>query len=192
MAIVFAIQSGVPGGDFFSGTAVNFGIPWVVLTITFNILVTGMISVRLISLQKKVYSAFGLDRTIPSVGLVAILVESALPFTLLGIAFLVTYAMNNPTSLAFIGIWGCFCVSFRFSKVAEQFLIGSVQSLSPQAIILRVAMGSAWTKETVWRVTGTHVFDPESSTTRQADDEKFDELGVDADSTQSNMASRTG
>ncbi|KAJ6570247.1 hypothetical protein DFH09DRAFT_425544 [Mycena vulgaris] len=134
MGITMTIQSGLPGGDIFHGTTVNFGIPWVVLTIVFNILVTAMIAVRLLSMHSKADKVLGTAVTKRYTGLLAILVESALPFTLLGIGYLATYIKQVPESLAFAGVWG------------------AVVSLSPQAIILRVAMGAAWTQETVSRV----------------------------------------
>ncbi|KAJ7231651.1 hypothetical protein C8J57DRAFT_1730094 [Mycena rebaudengoi] len=131
MGIVMTIQSGLPGGDIFHGTAVNFGIPWLVLTIVFNILVTGMIGFRLISLSRSMRNILSKERADVYVGVTAILVESAAPFTLLGIAYLVTYIRNDPEVLAFADVWGMFC------------------ALSPQMIILRVAMGSAWSSRTM-------------------------------------------
>lgn len=110
MAIVTTIQSGVPGGDFFSGVTVNFGVPWVALTLTFNVLVTAMISTRLLLMQKKVRAVLGPEHTKLYTGVVAILVESALPFTLLSIAYIIPYARNDVESLALVGIWGCFFV----------------------------------------------------------------------------------
>ncbi|KAJ7271775.1 hypothetical protein C8J57DRAFT_287226 [Mycena rebaudengoi] len=131
LVIVMTIQSGLPGGDIFHGTAVNFGIPWLVLTIVFNILVTGMIGFRLISISRSMRNVLSKERADVYVGVIAILVESAAPFTLLGIAYLVTYIRNDPEVWAFADVWGMFC------------------ALSPQAIILRVAMGSAWSRKTM-------------------------------------------
>ncbi|KAJ7220017.1 hypothetical protein GGX14DRAFT_336543, partial [Mycena pura] len=131
MAIAATIQSGLPGGDFFKGVTVNFTIPWLVLTITFNIVTTSMITFRLFTVSRSMRSVLGKERAETYTGVIAILVESALPFTLLGIGYLITYIRNAPEELAFADIWGCFV------------------SLSPQAIILRVAMGSAWSKKTV-------------------------------------------
>ncbi|KAJ7284610.1 hypothetical protein C8J57DRAFT_1669932 [Mycena rebaudengoi] len=131
MGIVMTIQSGLPGGDIFHGKAVNFGIPWLVLTIVFNVLVTGLIGIRLVSVSRSMRNVLSRERADVYVGVVAILVESAAPFTLLGIAYLVTYIRNDPEVLAFACVWGMFC------------------ALSPQIIILRVSMGSAWTKKTV-------------------------------------------
>ncbi|KAJ7240190.1 hypothetical protein C8J57DRAFT_1371741, partial [Mycena rebaudengoi] len=143
MGIVMTIQSGLPGGDIFHGTAVNFGIPWLVLTIVFNILVTGMIGFRLISLSRSMRNVLSKERADVYVGVTAILVESAAPFTLLGIEYLVTYIRNDPQVLAFADVWGMFC------------------ALSPQMIILRVAMGSAWSSKTMTQYgynSGTVVF----------------------------------
>ncbi|KAJ7815346.1 hypothetical protein B0H13DRAFT_1514060, partial [Mycena leptocephala] len=131
MSIAATIQSGMPGGDFFHGTTVNFTIPWLVLTITFNVLTTSMITFRLFAISRSMRNVLSKERTEVYTGVIAILVESAMPFTLLGIAYLVTYVRMDPEALAFADIWGCFV------------------SLSPQAIILRVAMGSAWSKKTV-------------------------------------------
>ncbi|KAJ7275693.1 hypothetical protein C8J57DRAFT_225562 [Mycena rebaudengoi] len=138
MGIVMTIQSGLPGGDIFHGTAVNFGIPWLVLTIVFNILVTGMIGFRLISISRSMRNVLSKERADVYVGVMAILVESAAPFTLLGIAYLVTYIRNDPEVLAFADIWGMFC------------------ALSPQAIILRVSMGSAWSSKTMHQYTNSN------------------------------------
>jgi hypothetical protein len=134
MGITTTIQSGLPGGDLFQGITVNFGIPWIVLTIVFNILVTAMIAFRLLSVHSKVNRVIGKEVRKRYTGLLAILVESALPFTLLGVCYLGTYIKDIPESLAFADIWGAFV------------------ALSPQAIILRVAMGGAWTKETFNRL----------------------------------------
>ncbi|KAJ7039589.1 hypothetical protein C8F04DRAFT_996625 [Mycena alexandri] len=131
MGIVTTIQSGVPGGDFFHGVTVNFTVPWLVLTITFNVITTTMITYRLLVISRSMRNVLAKERADVYIGVIAILIESALPFTLLGIAYLITYIRQDPESLAFADIWGCFV------------------SLSPQAIILRVAMGSAWSKKTV-------------------------------------------
>ncbi|KAJ6468413.1 hypothetical protein C8R45DRAFT_470306 [Mycena sanguinolenta] len=131
MSIAATIQSGLPGGDFFHGTTVNFTVPWLVLTITFNILTTSMIALRLTFISRSMRNVLSKERAQVYTGVIAILVESALPFTLLGIGYLITYIREDPQALAFADIWGAFA------------------GLSPQAIILRVAMGSAWNKEKV-------------------------------------------
>ncbi|KAJ6577398.1 hypothetical protein B0H19DRAFT_871059, partial [Mycena capillaripes] len=135
--IVWLSKSGKPNGDFFGPGTANFFIPWLVLTITFNIITTSMISFRLFTISRSMRNVLSKERAQVYTGVIAILVESALPFTLLGIGYLITYVRNAPEELFFADVWGCFA------------------SLSPQAIILRVAMGSAWSKKTVTQYSST-------------------------------------
>ncbi|KAF7316437.1 hypothetical protein MIND_00162700 [Mycena indigotica] len=137
MSITATIQSGLPGGDFFHGITTNFTIPWLVLTITFNIITTGMISLRLFMVSRSMKRALTKERAEVYTSVIAILVESAAPFTLLGIGYLITYVRNAPESLWFADVWGGFL------------------ALAPQAIILRVAMGSAWSKQMVGQYTAS-------------------------------------
>ncbi|KAJ7650703.1 hypothetical protein FB45DRAFT_888553 [Roridomyces roridus] len=130
MGIVSTIQSGLPGGDWF-GSGVSLGTPWLVLTLVFNVVTTSMISFRLFLVSRTMRSVLSKERAQLYTGVIAILVESALPFTLLGIVYVVLYIRSDPESLALADIWGAFV------------------ALSPQAIILRVAMGSAWSRKTV-------------------------------------------
>ncbi|KAF7316950.1 hypothetical protein HMN09_00429300 [Mycena chlorophos] len=134
MGITTTIQSGLPNGDLFKGVTVNFGISWLSLTITFNILVTAMIVGRLLWLQNKMSSVLSIEVSKRYTGLLAVLVESALPFTLLGVAYLALYVRDLPESLALGDIWGTFVV------------------ISPQLIILRVAMGAGWTQNAFERI----------------------------------------
>lgn len=88
-----------------------------------NVIVTGMISIRLLMMQRRVRAVLSPAHTRTYTGVIAILVESALPFTLLSIGYLATYALNNPVSLAFVSIWGCFCVCFPYLCDACWYLI---------------------------------------------------------------------
>ncbi|KAJ7823562.1 hypothetical protein B0H14DRAFT_3469914 [Mycena olivaceomarginata] len=111
MAILLIYESAIPGASFFAGDSVSFGVPYFWMTISLNIITTSLICGRLLALQ--------------------VLLESALPFTILGIVYVISYARNSPYSFAFLQIWADFC------------------AISPQLIILRVAMGKAWSKDTV-------------------------------------------
>jgi len=132
MGLTTTVQSA--NTSFFVGVTVNFGIPWLVLTIVFNILVTGLIVGRLLYVQKKMSTVLGTSVSRKYTGLLSVLVESALPFTALGIVYLAVYIRNLPEELAMADIWG------------------AIVALSPQAIILRVAMGAGWTKDAFDRI----------------------------------------
>ncbi|KIJ55848.1 hypothetical protein M422DRAFT_122424, partial [Sphaerobolus stellatus SS14] len=72
-------------------------------------------------------------------GIVAILVESALPFSVAGIIFAIVLGKGLPEAFAFTIVWRALVV------------------LSPQFIILRVALGRGWTDETVSQFSGSTV-----------------------------------
>nr|GAT60884.1 predicted protein [Mycena chlorophos] len=131
MSIAATIQSGLPGGDFFNGVTTNFTEAWLAMTIAFNIITTSLISVRLLRMSRSTRNVLGRDRAAVYLSVAAILIESAAPFTLLGIGYLITYIRNAPEALFFADVWGGFV------------------AIAPQAIILRVAMGAGWSSQMV-------------------------------------------
>ncbi|KAF7330354.1 hypothetical protein MVEN_02473700 [Mycena venus] len=131
MGIAATIQSGLPGNNFFvDASVINLTTPWLSLTIAFNIITTTMIVLRLFLVSRSMRAVLAKDRAEVYTGVIAILVESAAPFSLLGIGYLITYVRGDPEALWFANVWGSFV------------------ALSPQAIILRVSMGAAWSKQT--------------------------------------------
>ncbi|KAJ3994954.1 hypothetical protein F5050DRAFT_387933 [Lentinula boryana] len=135
MSILLIYESAQPGANFFVGHAVDFGIPYMSLTISLNIIVTALICARLLYLKNEVNKILGPAHAEMYTSIVAIMVESAALFTVLGIVYVVVYARKSQTSIALVQVWGDFC------------------AISPQLIILRIAMGHGWTKETVGRLT---------------------------------------
>ena len=82
----------------------------------------------------------------------AMLVESAAVFSILGIVLIVMAVRNDPLTFAFAHIWSMFSVESPVlppSKPNINRVPHSLQSLSPQMIILRVSMGSRWYRESV-------------------------------------------
>jgi len=134
MGIMTLVQSAVPGSDFFAGETVNFGVPWAALSVTLNVTLTTLITARIISARrnaKRYLDGGGMD---VYTSLASVLVESSLPFSILGIVFAVTYGKGLDEGPAFLFIWSAF------------------SALSPQFIIFRVATGRAWTREVASQV----------------------------------------
>ncbi|KAF8520740.1 hypothetical protein BU17DRAFT_88625 [Hysterangium stoloniferum] len=134
MALVTLVQSARPG-DFFTGIAVNFGVPWAVLSVTLNVFVTTIIIVRLMGARRRLKGIMPRDALSVYTGISAVLVESCLPFSVLGIIFAVTYGKSLPIGPAFMFIWGVFV------------------TLAPQFIIFRVMNGKSWTTDIVTQAT---------------------------------------
>jgi len=130
-AILELITSFTPGGFFFGSKSVNFGTPYYSLTIGLNIFVTAFICFRLLSLSRLVRDTMGPENAKLYTGIASVLVESALPYSLCGIMFLVPYARGNLVSVALGQVWA------------------KTTCLAPQLIVLRVVTDKAWTRETV-------------------------------------------
>jgi fatty acid desaturase len=63
--------------------------------ISVNVLLTIMISARLFMLSRQVRDAMGKDHAKPFISLAAIAIESAAPYALCGLIFIITFAKNN-------------------------------------------------------------------------------------------------
>lgn len=140
MAIVSTVQSALPGDNLFGGSTANFLLCWVALSVSFNILVTIIICARLLIAHSRLKSLLGTEDLKTYTGVVAILVESALPLSITGIAFVVSIAKNSETEIAFACVWGTFA------------------TLAPQMIIYRVASGTGWNRTTIGQFSERPIF----------------------------------
>lgn len=156
-AILELVASFKPGGFFFGKKSVNFGIPYYALTISLNIIVTSLICLRLFSLSRVVRQTMGEAHARTYTSVAAIMVESAAPYSLFGIAFLIPYARGSLVSITFGQVWAKITVRFSIFPDPRRAYSNSVlfpQCLAPSLIILRVVTDKAWTKET-FAQTGT-------------------------------------
>ncbi|PIL34474.1 hypothetical protein GSI_03251 [Ganoderma sinense ZZ0214-1] len=137
LGIIELYLSGKPNANFFVGTAAQLGLAYYATTISLNVIATGVICARLVYFSRAATSDFATPRNPIATGSVVarytgtlpVVVESALPYSLAGVAFLVSYGMQSDVSILFGALYGMFtCVS-------------------PQLIILRIVTGEAWTRE---------------------------------------------
>jgi hypothetical protein len=151
LAIIELVLAGKPGGNFFHGKTINFGTPYYTITIALNIIVTLLIVFRLQKLSRAVSQALGRDSARMYTSVSSILIESAAPYSLVGIMFLIPYAMGSATAISFGQVWAKLTVSSpslfldRLTYSPSTFL----QCLSPQLIVLRVVTGRAWGREVI-------------------------------------------
>jgi len=133
LAIIQLVISGKPGGNFFNGKTIDFGTPYYTLTIALNIIITTLICLRLFYFSRRIKHILGPDGAKTYTGIAAILIESAAPYSLVGLMFLIPYARQSGTAIAFGQVWA------------------KMTCLSPQLIILRVISGTAWGRDTLDR-----------------------------------------
>ncbi|PPR07513.1 hypothetical protein CVT24_006882 [Panaeolus cyanescens] len=129
LSIAQIIFSGRPSGDSFGTQAINVSVAYYAITICLNLLATVLISMRLLHLSKRVSLALGEDSADTYVGPSAICVESAALYTIMGIIYLIPYALQHDIAVFFGQLW---------SKMSV---------IAPLLIILRVVDGSAWRQE---------------------------------------------
>ncbi|ESK84236.1 hypothetical protein Moror_3805 [Moniliophthora roreri MCA 2997] len=123
MAIITLVQS--DGTSIYSSQSVNFVVIWTSVTSGLNVLLTALICFRLLSARHRLLK---LNMTAPAqyIGVVAILVESSLPFPVLGIIHAVLSAKGIGVYMAFAVFWGLYA------------------GIAPILIIYRIAKGTAW------------------------------------------------
>lgn len=103
MGIITLYKSSRPGSNLWAGLTVNFGLPYFSISVSLNILLTLMISFRLLWHNRKFNLA-----TSSSSGfynrIVGMLVESCALYALFSILFITTYGAGNYASDLFLPI----------------------------------------------------------------------------------------
>ncbi|KII87189.1 hypothetical protein PLICRDRAFT_176971 [Plicaturopsis crispa FD-325 SS-3] len=120
-----------PNQTFWTQITINLAIPYWSISIALNIILTLLIAGRLLLMRRR------LIQTIPNggiaspyVSLSAMLIESAFIYSVNAVIFLVSYAVNSP-----------------IQNLALPLLC-QTQVIAPLLIIVRVAQGRAWTRDT--------------------------------------------
>ncbi|KAI0755664.1 hypothetical protein C8Q74DRAFT_1360755 [Fomes fomentarius] len=133
LGILELYLSGKPDANFFVGNAARLGTAYWASTISLNIISSCFICGRLIYLGR----ALEADRStkgrgkaaVRYTGTLSIVVESAIPYSVAGFAFLVAFGPESDLSIMFGAFYGMF------------------SCISPQLIIMRVVTGVAWPKQ---------------------------------------------
>ena len=90
------------GGGFYTGVASQFGLAYYTVSVLLSIILARMICYRLLRHGRRVREQLGHEYASPYFAVVALVVESVLPYTLSGIAFLVSLGVESPTSVVFV------------------------------------------------------------------------------------------
>ncbi|OBZ65323.1 hypothetical protein A0H81_14792 [Grifola frondosa] len=117
--------------DFFAKSSVDVGMIQVSISITFNVLVTAMIVARLLLMRRRLRTSLGSSAAAPYVSVMAMFVESAFMYTAYGVVAGAIYGAGSPLSSLFDPLYG------------------QVTAIAPLLIILRIAEGRAWSKDTL-------------------------------------------
>ncbi|KAG8221507.1 hypothetical protein J3R82DRAFT_1722 [Butyriboletus roseoflavus] len=138
-----------PGGNFFAGLASKLGLAYYTVSVFLNTILTCLVCYCMVRHARAVQRCLGHEYASSYFNVVVTIVESVLPYTLSGIAFLLSLGLGSPTSVAFV------CVYFL------------MMCISPQMLILRVVVGRAWDKDTFKPQSSTLKFSPGATTGSQ-------------------------
>lgn len=116
IAVIMVIAIARPGAHSLTGIPVRLDVIRIALTVSLNVILTGSICFRLISARNRLQAVFSRDHENIHMytGVIAILVESAAPVAIFGVALAATYGTGNVTGLAFGQIWGPLLVCTPF------------------------------------------------------------------------------
>ncbi|PPQ79109.1 hypothetical protein CVT26_004094 [Gymnopilus dilepis] len=126
MGITVPVALARSHASFLHSPSTKFSIPWVSLECSLTALLTLLIVGRILYVVHDMKTQ-GVHLHSDYTGVVSVLVEAAIPLSLSGMVFAVCIARNLAATVPFACIWGL------------------LVAIAPQSIILRVALGRAWT-----------------------------------------------
>jgi hypothetical protein len=115
-ATITLVDYAIPGTSMLSGELIHVGVLWISLSVGLNVIVTSMICFRVLRMRTIVREVLSPDMSRMYTSIVAMLIESAAPFSILGIGLVVTAALKVPLFVAFAYVWSMFCVESRSSR----------------------------------------------------------------------------
>jgi uncharacterized iron-regulated membrane protein len=113
-----------------------------------NVLLTLLIAGRLLWMSGRVNRALGKHHARKYTSIAAMLVECALPYSAVGLAFIVAYAIGHPLEEPLIAALSQLVVRSNPTYTVPTSLITHQQCITPELIIWRVATGRAWAGNT--------------------------------------------
>ncbi|KAI0714648.1 hypothetical protein C8Q76DRAFT_618809 [Earliella scabrosa] len=131
MGTLWTLQSSHPGLSLYSAQPLAYGTAYYTLSLGVNIILTVLIIARLLMYRRTHLAHLPPQHAQQYFSIATLIIESAALYSIFAVAFLVSYAMNQPINQVFLG-----CAS-------------AAQQIATYLIIYRVADGTAWTKETM-------------------------------------------
>jgi len=95
---------------YLHGKPIHPIVPWVSMSVCLNVIVTSMICFRLLRMRALMREVRRPELASMYTSIATMLIESAAPFTILGIGLVIVAAQNGPLVDAFCYVWSVFCV----------------------------------------------------------------------------------
>ena len=125
ISIITVVESAIPGTSMLKGKPIKLAVPWVALSVSLNVIVTSMICFRLMRMRTRMREVLSPEMSNMYTGIATMLIESAAPFSILGIGLVVTALQKGPLVFAFGFVWSIFCVKSQSTRPCSLFVSAS-------------------------------------------------------------------
>jgi hypothetical protein len=110
LSVITLVEYALPGTSLLTGEPLHLVVPWVTLSVSLNVVVTSMICFRLLRMRALMREVLSPEMSRMYTSIAAMLIESAAPFSVLGIGLVITAALKTLLVPAFGYVWTMFCV----------------------------------------------------------------------------------
>ena len=115
LSTITLVEYAMPGTSLLSGRPIHLVVPWISLSVGLNVIVTSMICFRLLRMRARMREILSPEMSSMYTSIAAMLIESAAPFSILGIGLVLTAALKVMLVPAFGNVWTMFCVESQSS-----------------------------------------------------------------------------
>lgn len=95
MSILTLYQASRPEASLWTHTTVQFTLPYFTISISLNIILTLLLVGRLLHMSHKARTSLGKQHAATYISVAAMLIESAAPYAIVGLIFIISYARNS-------------------------------------------------------------------------------------------------
>jgi hypothetical protein len=114
-SIITLVECALPNISLLKGKPIQLAVPWASLSVSLNLILTAMICFRILRMRALTREILSPEMSRMYTSIAAMLIESAAPFSILGIGLVVTAARKGPLIFAFGYVWTTFCVESESS-----------------------------------------------------------------------------
>ena len=131
MGTLWTLQSSQPNLSMYSAQPLAFGTAYYTLSLGLNIILTALITLRLMIYRRTHLAHLPAQHAKQYLSLATVIIESAALYSAFAIAFLVSYAMNQPINQIWLGFAQAAQVSRTGFSTRERVLTSTARSKFP-------------------------------------------------------------
>ncbi|KAI0947266.1 hypothetical protein AcV7_009730 [Taiwanofungus camphoratus] len=130
LSVLSVVELAKPEASLWARSALNFNVPYWSISMALSILLTLLLVSRLLWMRRQITSTMGIEPGKMYTNVAAMMVEPALPYSLVSLIYIILYGMRNTAQSLFLA------------------LLVQAECTAPELIVLRVVSGRAWSTST--------------------------------------------